>query len=425
MTDSINQRWGYRVSGHLNDGEPLTRMEVLLIALVATFPISAAWLAVVVLHPDLSWVLKLIVPIAVPTVFLLFGLLIPGWALEHNAVRAWVVFSREKGSTRRWDMRILLFAAGLSVCGLLRVRQPFAVALLALFSECGAIAIVLRLQKATQFSRRWKIELPDWLKERAKDDDSGADKPKRAEEEIIPPDQGANPIYQFAAAGAEYPIGIVISDDLLTRLRQVNADSKGYLYQRNPQAVVLLDRAPAENMGKDELLRLCRQIFSIRQKHNIPKFAFANQVLAFVQTAIRYGFDKDTTLSFPGGPFQEYGRFAIETIHDGVGDCECTSLLCASLLAHLGFETALLFVKTPGGSTGRCDHVAVGIRDSITQSDAGLDVVAKKTTPGEKYLYGETAIDGSTLPFGTIPAEWHEGLEVEDVFPIEVPRATV
>lgn len=156
-------------------------------------------------------------------------------------------------------------------------------------SECGAIAIVLRLQKATQFSRRWKIELPDWLKERAKDDDSGADKPKRAEEEIIPPDQGANPIYQFAAAGAEYPIGIVISDDLLTRLRQVNADSKGYLYQRNPQAVVLLDRAPAENMGKDELLRLCRQIFSIRQKHNIPKFAFANQVLAFVQTAIRYG----------------------------------------------------------------------------------------------------------------------------------------
>src|SRR5690349_15739277 len=119
MTDSINQRWGYRVSGHLNDGEPLTRMEILLIALVATLPISAAWLAVVVLHPDLSWVLKLIVPIAVPTVFLLFGLLIPGWALEHNAVRAWVVFSREKGSTRRWDMRILLFAAGLSVCGLL------------------------------------------------------------------------------------------------------------------------------------------------------------------------------------------------------------------------------------------------------------------------------------------------------------------
>ena len=107
----------------------------------------------------------------------------------------------------------------------------------------------------------------------------------------------------------------------------------------------------------------------------------------------------------------------------GVQTCALPiSLLCASLLAYLGFETALLFVRTPGGPAGQSNHVAVGIDASIAPAGAGLDVVAAKDTPERKYLYGETAVEGSTLAFGIIPADWREELEVHDVFPIEAPR---
>ena len=240
---------------------------------------------------------------------------------------------------------------------------------------------------------------------------------------MIPPDDGAKPLYHFKAAeGQVYPVGVVIPDELIAALRRLNREHGGYLYQKEPQAAVLADRPPTENLGREQLERLCAQVLSIARKHQLNRLALANAVLAFVQTEIPYGFDQDTTAVFEGGPFDEYGRMPPESLHDSVGDCECTSLLCASLLAYLGFEVALLSVVVNPGN-----HMAVGLLpDSVLLpgwSAEGLGIVEAKDSEGKRYLYGETALEGCNLPFGAIPADWRDGLKVEKVTAIGLPRS--
>ena len=217
-----------------------------------------------------------------------------------------------------------------------------------------------------------------------------------------------------------------IASELLQRLREINAAAHGQLYASEPLAVTLMDRDPANGVGRDEVLRFTAQIFSAARKHSLTRLQFANAVLVFVQRAIRYQFDKDSTAQFVGGPFQDYGRFAVETLHDQVGDCECTSLLCATLLAYLGFETALLWVLVPQGGSPTANHMAVGVEISevLRESAAtsGLDIVEATDGSGKRYLYGETAIDGAILPFGCIPVDW-SGLKVEKT--VSVNRAKV
>ena len=110
------------------------------------------------------------------------------------------------------------------------------------------------------------------------------------------------------------------------------------------------------------MIRLCKQIHSIGRRMKYTPLQFGNAVLAFVQAAIQYRFDKDSTTGFPGGPYEEYGRFALETVHDQVGDCECTAILCATLLSYLGFECALIRLVVTDKETGeKTGHMAVGL----------------------------------------------------------------
>lgn len=173
-------------------------------------------------------------------------------------------------------------------------------------------------------------------------------------------------------------------------------------------------------MGEEDLRRFCGQLLSLVRQHTLTRLQAANLVLAFVQKAIRYGYDVDTTKDFEGGPYQEYGRFALETIHDGVGDCECTAILCASLLAFLGYETALIqvVVQTQDGTSTA--HVAVGLSSqgllaTDTSAEAFLDCIEAPDGSGKQFLYGETACDGVTMPFGTVPVEWKGRMKVESV----------
>jgi hypothetical protein len=288
--------------------------------------------------------------------------------------------------------------------------------------EVAAGMILLLAQECVCSNRkRWSVEIPEWLKGRLKVKEQD-DRREQERDAVIPPDDGARPLYHFKAAeGQVYLVGVMIPDELIAALRRLNREHGGYLYQKEPQAAVLADRPPTENLGRDEVERLCAQVLSIAQKHQLNRLALANAVLAFVQTEIPYGFDHDTTADFEGGPFEEYGRMPPESLHDSVGDCECTSILCASLLAYLGFETALLLVVVKPGN-----HMAVGLLpDSVLLpggSLEGLDLVEAKDDGGKRYLYGETALDGCNLPFGAIPADWRDGLKVEQVTSIGLPR---
>ena len=73
-----------------------------------------------------------------------------------------------------------------------------------------------------------------------------------------------------------------------------------------------------------------------------------NFVLAFVQ-AIPYTYDKTTG-------YDEFYKYATETLAEGQGDCEDTSILFAAILSGLGFESALLNLP---------EHLAVGVKGTF------------------------------------------------------------
>ena len=75
-----------------------------------------------------------------------------------------------------------------------------------------------------------------------------------------------------------------------------------------------------------------------------------NFMLAFVQS-LPYTYDNVTT------GYDEFRRYAIETLIEGGGDCEDTSVLAASILSGLGFELAL--ISPPG-------HIAVGVKGNFS-----------------------------------------------------------
>lgn len=438
MTTNI-EWWGFRLRvppGYAP--KPVSSVERAMIALSVVLLFEAAWLTVMVLwsgSPASS--IQLWTPMALTGLPLILIFLTPRALLEHTGVATWMILAREKGVLSKMDIWL---AMAFAVTGVLAVFLPGSsyktTLVLLLFDAAAGLAALVLQEKISIAWKRWPVEVPDWLRRSLEDEERrrrGAKEPDDTRQDVvIPPDPDARPVYSLEAmAGTSYSVGIRIPSEVIQRLRQINAENHGTLYQREPEAVVLMDRPPVDNVGREDVLRLCTQILSIARKHRLPPLAFANMVLTFVQKAIRYRFDKDSTGEFQGGPYEEYGRFAVETIHDQVGDCECTSLFCASLLAYLGFGVALLWVAVPtGGEDNTVNHVAVGL-DATTGlgadiSAVGLDFVDAKDGSGKRYLYGETALDGLTLPFGCFPSEWKQLRidKVTPVIPISVSRVS-
>lgn len=112
-------------------------------------------------------------------------------------------------------------------------------------------------------------------------------------------------------------------------------------------------------------------------------------VLAFVQ-GLPYTSDDVTT------EFDEYPRYPLETLVDGGGDCEDTSILLASLAQAMGHHAVLL--SPP-------EHLAVGI---------GVPSGGQFEHAGQSYAYAETTGDGWGL--GEVPPAY-EGVSVV-VYPL-------
>ena len=316
-----------------------------------------------------------------------------------------------------WDTALSGVGLVVALACVFRLGRSFGVTCLLLTLDIVLFhALLGRFQECIDFTkRRWGFSLPGWLTGLSENP-----------EEIVAPDSDADPVYQFLVPdGTAYKVGVRITPEVLAALRKINADAEGALFQTSPQAVTLEDRPPAAKVGQDEILRMCRQIVSICRKHKLTPLQTANAALNFVQLAIKYAFDEDSTKDFSGGPFKEYGRFPVETMHDSVGDCECTGILCASLLAYLGFKSALLFISIKDSTTGEVTyHVATGLdAEGALLAEPGVadafDYIGATDGSGRRYLYGETAIDDSTMAFGSIPPEWKDWLAVRRVEPIE------
>ena len=113
-------------------------------------------------------------------------------------------------------------------------------------------------------------------------------------------------------------------------------------------------------------------------------------VLSFVQS-LPYTRDDVTT------GYDEFRRYAIETLIEGGGDCEDTTILVAAILRGLGEKTALIF--TPG-------HIALGVSGDFKG--------ASLTYNNTKYYYCETTGTGWTV--GTLPAS--VGNAVDKIVPL-------
>ena len=117
---------------------------------------------------------------------------------------------------------------------------------------------------------------------------------------------------------------------------------------------------------------------------------------AFVQ-GLPYTVDSVTS------PYDEYPRYPVETLVDGGGDCEDTSILLAAIVDKLGYGTVLVMLP---------EHVAVGI-----QGEPGLEGSYYQYA-GRDYYYLETTGEGFAV--GEFPEELRS--EKASIYPM-VPVA--
>lgn len=107
----------------------------------------------------------------------------------------------------------------------------------------------------------------------------------------------------------------------------------------------------------------------------------ANFVLSFVQS-IDYVEDEISVSR------DEYWRFPVETLYDGMGDCEDKAFLYASIMEAMGYDAVILLFD---------GHAAAGISVAMaTGSYYQYD--------GQKYFYCETTATGWKV--GNIPDEY-------------------
>ena len=152
-----------------------------------------------------------------------------------------------------------------------------------------------------------------------------------------------------------------------------------------------LERPPTEDYSiyvthpfDDEYLRiLIEKINFIAISRDYSESEKVNLVISFVQS-LPYTSDSVTT------PYDEYPRYPLETLVDGGGDCEDSSILVASLLYGMNYDVILLGL--PG-------HMACGV---YLQDGYGWHY----TLNDREYYYLETTNEGWAI--GDIPQDYED-----------------
>ena len=121
---------------------------------------------------------------------------------------------------------------------------------------------------------------------------------------------------------------------------------------------------------------------------------YAEFVLAFVQTCFGYTYD-----SVLYGQ-QEYYAFPLETIHNGGGDCEDTSILCAALYEAAGYDAGVFII--PGHA------IAAVALDGFTPAETSVTTVSVFSFEmnGKTYYGCETTLDYNTYGIGWIGSDY-------------------
>ncbi len=126
---------------------------------------------------------------------------------------------------------------------------------------------------------------------------------------------------------------------------------------------------------------------------------YAEFILAFVQECFTYTYDQ-----YLYGQ-SEYYAFPMETIYNGSGDCEDTSILCASLFVAAGYDAGVFLI--PGHAIA-----AVALDDyddsehTVTSSYKSKVAVFSCTKDGKTYYGCETTLESNEYGVGYISTDY-------------------
>ncbi len=126
---------------------------------------------------------------------------------------------------------------------------------------------------------------------------------------------------------------------------------------------------------------------------------YAEFILAFVQECFTYTYDQ--TLYGQS----EYYAFPMETIYNGKGDCEDTSILCAALFVAAGYDAGVFLI--PGHAIA-----AVALDDyddsahTVTSTYKSKVAVFSYTEDGKTYYGCETTLESNEYGVGYISTDY-------------------
>lgn len=146
----------------------------------------------------------------------------------------------------------------------------------------------------------------------------------------------------------------------------------------SPAYWVDMAKDPLDDLYLDSMVK---KINSAALTSGLGAVGKLNFTATFIQS-LPYTVDNETT------PYDEYPRYAVETLFDRGGDCEDTSILAAALLDKMGYDVALLLLEN-------ARHMAVGVSVSGVNGSYYLH-------NNKKYFYLETTGEGWQI--GQIPA---------------------
>ena len=145
----------------------------------------------------------------------------------------------------------------------------------------------------------------------------------------------------------------------------------------------LIHRIVNEGAQDHEAIEAARQLLAVARNLRFNYFEEAQNTLQFVQV-IPYGTDKATK-------GLEYFRYAIETLMDDVGDCDCKAILAASLFRLMGLRSVVLI-------SNQEEHAAVAI-------EGAPDFPGNKyfVWKGGRYYFCETTDGSFGFTVGEVP----------------------
>lgn len=152
---------------------------------------------------------------------------------------------------------------------------------------------------------------------------------------------------------------------------------------RSPQTQTFNSKAMAKfvTVNDSVIVSLADKLNNLAITNGYTDLEKVNFVMSFVQQNVYYWDDNASKNQ------EEYWRFPIETLVDGRGDCEDSSVLFASIIENLDFDAVLLFYIIDDN----IGHLATGVSDLIVPDGYFVSYQDKS------YYYCETTSIGFTV----------------------------